>query len=415
MDSRPSCLVLFWRVFIPFVLGFFLTSIYRTVTAVFAPVIASSGQFTIHDVALSTSIYFLTFSLMQVPTGILLDRFGTRRVQAVLFLIGGVGSLIYGLSASSWCLSLGRGILGIGMAGGLMAGFTALRTYYPKERTPFWSGALVAFGSLGVVAATTPTEWLLRYWTWGEISILLAGMNVIIAAITFFVVPERPDIKDKKPLSIKEQTKGICHIFGDRFFWRIAPLTITVLSCFISFQSLWASSWLHAIDGLPPLFTSYFLLAFAIAMIFGTLISGILIDLLVRIHVSPLWVVGIGCLLSIISQILILTGLIPASYTLWSIFGFFALFSMLNYAILSHHFPPEYAGRANTALNLLVFIFIFLFQNGFGYVLKLWPIDATGAYPPPAYRVAFGIFIILEILSWLWFSLNVKAKLGQKT
>ena len=72
------------RIFIPFALGYFLSYLFRTVNAVIAPNLASDVGVDPASLGLLTSAYFLSFAAFQLPLGVLLDKYGPRRVEAIL-------------------------------------------------------------------------------------------------------------------------------------------------------------------------------------------------------------------------------------------------------------------------------------------------------------------------------------------
>ena len=83
------------RVFLPFVFGYFIAYLFRTINAVMAAPLATELGLGADDLGLLTSVYFLTFAAAQIPIGILLDRYGPRRVQSVLLLTAAVGSTLF--------------------------------------------------------------------------------------------------------------------------------------------------------------------------------------------------------------------------------------------------------------------------------------------------------------------------------
>ena len=74
----------------------------------------------------------------------------------------------------------------------------------------------------------------------------------------------------------------------------------------------------------------------------------------------------------------------------------------LAYAELSRHFPLAYAGRANTALNLLVFLGAFGAQYAIGLVIGLWPV-VDGRSPAAAYTAAFAMVLVVQLAALAWF------------
>lgn len=87
LPPPASRLAIVLRVFLPFACGYFLSYLYRTVNAVIAPDLIASLSLNAADLGLLTSMYFLTFAFFQLPLGMLLDRYGPRRVEALAFTV----------------------------------------------------------------------------------------------------------------------------------------------------------------------------------------------------------------------------------------------------------------------------------------------------------------------------------------
>ena len=83
----------FMFIFLPFACGYFLSYLYRSTNAVLAPYLSSDLNLNAEQLGLITSAYFLTFGLFQLPLGVLLDKFGARRVQSILFLVAATGAI----------------------------------------------------------------------------------------------------------------------------------------------------------------------------------------------------------------------------------------------------------------------------------------------------------------------------------
>ena len=77
--------------------------------------------------------------------------------------------------------------------------------------------------------------------------------------------------------------------------------------------------------------------------------------------------------------------------------------AILAYPWLSSHFGSALSGRANTAMNLVIFASAFVVQSAIGALIDLYPRSATGGYPPEAYRWAFGVFLCLQVAMLGWF------------
>ena len=99
-------------VFLPFSAGYFLSYVYRSTNAILAPYLNQDLGINAEQLGLITSVYFLTFALFQLPLGILLDKFGARKVQTVLFVIASLGASLFALGDSIFSLSLTTLIVG---------------------------------------------------------------------------------------------------------------------------------------------------------------------------------------------------------------------------------------------------------------------------------------------------------------
>ena len=143
-------------VFAPFVAGYYLSYLFRTINAVIAGRLVSDLQLDAAQLGLLTSVYFLTFAAVQLPLGVALDHYGPRRVQGFLLLLAASGTALFASADNVPTLLIGRALIGLGVAGGLMAGLKALVLWFPKEWLPLLNGLFIALGTTGAVTATAP-------------------------------------------------------------------------------------------------------------------------------------------------------------------------------------------------------------------------------------------------------------------
>ncbi len=377
------------KVFTPFVLGYFITTYFRTVCSVFSPLIENSTQISTHMMGTVTSLYFLAFALMQIPTGVLCDHYGPRRTQSGLFFIVGIGSILFGLASGPALLVVGRALMGLGLGGGLMIAFTANRLFFNKGELPMLNSLTFSLGSLGTVGSSLPTEALLRTFSWSTISIAMGMITLAIAVIILIFVPDLK--KNPHQTTLKDQISGLKVIFSERYFWKIAPMITLSLGALLSMQSFWISPWLRESINADSKTISLFLLAIGVATIFTVPVASFFSLLFSKFKGQMEWIAAIGAALSVLTQIFIVSKVWPGSYILWILFGFFSFFPMIGYTSISLHFPSKYSTRATTGLNLLTFTGAFFLQYLFGVI---------GAISLVA---AFWTYIILQICSIIWF------------
>jgi MFS family permease len=391
------------RVFLPFACGYFLSYLYRTVNAVISPDLVSDLSLDATDLGLLTSMYFLTFAAFQLPLGMLLDRFGPRRVEAVLLLFAAAGAACFALSARLEGLIVGRALIGFGVSACLMASFKAFVVWFPPQRWPAVNGWVMAAGGLGALTATAPVELALGFTDWRGLFLGLSLATLAVAALIFLVVPEHTGPVQRE--SFRAQWRGVGEVFANRYFWRVAPITTFSQAAYLSIQGLWAGPWLRDVAGLERAVAANHLLAIAAAMVAGYLIMGNLAYRLARFGIQPITVAVTGMAIFVLIQAAIILGFIVSPLVIWIAFGFFGTSGIVAYAGLSQAFPTHLAGRVNTGINLLVFVVAFAGQWGIGAIINLWSVEA-GSYHPSGFQAAFGLVFMLQAGALAWYLLS---------
>ena len=231
--------------------------------------------------------------------------------------------------------------------------------------------------------------------SWSSISLLLALLTFLLAILILTLVPDLP--MQKKHISWSEHLNGLRHVYGDRYFWKLAPLVMAIGGTITAFQCFAVSPFLLEVVHSTKAEISYILLAMGIAMIISNPIGSILNSILPNKTGKMEAIIGGGALIAIIFQVFIVLQIIPGSMIFWGFYTLFAIFIMMTYSLISIHFPPHYVGRATTGMNILFFLSSFLLQYLFGIIAKGWTDLSTGLI------ATFWIFIALQALSLIWF------------
>ncbi|RXH41556.1 MFS transporter [Bradyrhizobium zhanjiangense] len=385
------------RVFLPFAAGYYLSYLFRTINALIASHLSLDTGLGTADLGLLTSVYFLVFAAAQIPVGILLDRFGPRRVQSALLLLAAAGAGLFAISTGFLSLLFARAMIGLGVAAALTAGLKSIVLWFPRERVALLNGYMVMLGSLGAVTATVPVEHLLAWMGWQQLFEVLAAATGATAILIYAVVPERGNVP-----SAARATLG--SVFGDRRFWRMAPLSATCVGSSWSLQGLWASPWLTDVEGLDRGSLVRQLFIMSIMLSAGAWLFGMTVHHIKRKGIGAETILAIVAVLFIAAELaLILRAPLP-SILPWSVVAIVGTATVVSFAVIADYFPPELAGRANGALNVLHFGWAFLAQSATGLILEQWP-TIDGHRPVPAYQVAFGLNVALQIAAFAWFAL----------
>jgi len=368
------------------------------INAVMAAPLATELGLGADDLGLLTSVYFLTFAAAQIPIGILLDRYGPRRVQSVLLVTAALGSMLFAVSDHFVMLLAGRALVGLGVASAMTAGLKALVLWFPGDRVPLLNGLMVMLGALGAVTATLPADLLLDWIGWRELFGLLAALTAASAVLIYLIVPETA------PVATGPVLPGLRKVYADPRFWRLAPLSASCIGTAWALQGLWAAQWLRDVEGLDRTDVVLHLFAMAVALSLGAILLGLIADRLRRRGVEPEILLALVAALFIATQLGLIVRLPIPSYLLWAVVAAVGAATVLSFAILTEYFPKQLAGRANAALNLFHIAAAFVVQYTTGVVLQHWTPQA-GQYPEIAYQTAFALNLGLQIVAWIWFAL----------
>jgi len=396
--SAPS----FLRLYLCFAAAYLLSYIYRNINAVISPELTASLGIGAAALGLLTSAYFVAFALMQVPAGMLLDRYGPRRVEPALLGVAGFGALAFAASDSVGGLTFARGLIGIGVAVCLMAPLKAIATWYPAERHASLSGWMMVAGGAGALLSTAPVAAALSFVYWRTIFVVLAAATFAAAAAIFLLVPDIP--RPVQAAGWAAQWRGVRSVFGSRRLWWVAPLGSAAIGSFMAIQGLWSVPWLIEGNGYTRDVAAAHLLLMGAAIVGGYFGIGLFASRLARHGIATRHLYAGGFGLNIVALALIALRA-PWTYALWAAYGLGAAVNVLGFSLLGQGFPRELTARVNTAFNLLMFSASFAMQWGIGLV-----VDAArsrfGIGEGDALQIAFALVLAIDFLAYGWFLLG---------
>jgi predicted MFS family arabinose efflux permease len=386
-------------VFLPFAAGYFLSYFLRNVNAVIGKDLAREFALTPADLGLLTSAYFVTFGLFQLPLGVLLDRFGPRRVVATLLCITAAGAFAFGRADGLASLALGRALIGLGVSACLMGSIKAFTLWFPLSRLATVNGWFIFLGSIGGLAATTPVELAVGAVGWRAMFTVLAAAALGIAILIALAVPEKP--LPGAGAGWGEQFAGLARIMGMRIFWRLALPFVITHGAYQALQGLWLGPWLADVAGFARDGVAWYLLVTAGVYAVGSVAFGSFADRLAARGISRLALYKWGLVASLAAFVCIaLDAPLPRAAVL-AVYGFTVMSGALVFALVAPLFPQEMSGRVITGMNFAMFTASFVFQWGIGAILRAYPV-VDGRYAGEGYAAALVAIAALQIAVLAW-------------
>ncbi len=330
-----------------------------------------------------SAFYFYSYAGLQIPLGILLDRYGARVVLTVAALLCGLGSIVFAFSESLGTASIGQLLIGAGAGVPFVGALVIARAWLPPERFAFVTGLVMFSGMAGAFLGQAPLAAISETLDWRVIYYVLAAAAVIWASMLWITVRDRPPQTASaqpnsrmadKPDQVKAQGASfwadMCVVAASRHTWLISLYGAMVAGPILSFLSLWSVAYLmQGYDmsrSSAAATTSIVMIGWAI----GAPISGWVADKMRR-RKPPMVV---GAVLSLAMWlILALTPTMPlwTLYTVLFVLGVAASTMGVMFALLREHTAPRLGSTATGLFNTICMISPALFQPLVGWLIDL--------------------------------------------
>lgn len=371
-----------WLVFWTLTLAYFLSYFFRSANAVIAPELSTELRLSSGDLGLMTSLFYLSFAGSQIPIGWALDTYGVRLVQPVLLSVAVLGSLLFSVSSSLVTAGLARALLGIGLAGCLMAAFKAFAQWFPPERQATITGYLMALGVLGALGASTPLALISSQTGWRSVFVYGAGLTVFAAALIALLVRDPPQTAAPRAEPSRATPAASSFNFLDPTLLRISLINFFGAGGLLSIQTLWGGKFLFDFYGLAKPQVGELLTVLNLGVLIGYGAIGWLAD---RYGLTKVVLSGIS---AFIACLCLLAAGVPLP-VLGAVYFAFGVFGTSNLLLLTHArrlYPAALTGRATTFVNMFGIGGTFLLQALIGVIV--------GASPNGGYAISFGLLAL---------------------
>jgi len=139
-----------------------------------------------------SAIYFYTYAAMQIPSGLLADAVGPRRVATAAAAVAVVGTVLFAQADTLWMATLGRGLIGASVAVAFVACMKLAGHWFPANRFATVTGVSLLIGNLGGVLAGVPLSEAVASVGWRTAMMASAGVTLVLAAFVWLWVRDDP-------------------------------------------------------------------------------------------------------------------------------------------------------------------------------------------------------------------------------
>ena len=360
-----------------------------------------------------TAFYFYSYFLVQVPTGILADHWGPRKLLTAGSFVAAAGTILFASAASLPPANLGRFLIG-GAAGiGYVTLLTLATRWFPARYFATLSGLALFCGVAGAVSAGPPLRFLVERFGWRPVMFAAAAVLMVMGAAIWWIVSDDPTRKGYRsfaPLDPETSVSprallgGLMTVLGYKNIRRLFLVGCGLTGPVLAFAGLWGVPFLTTLLGIPPAassaITSTLLICYAIrAIVLGHLSDRIgrrkLVIVSSAIVATITWIPILffpGIPLWLLIFLVIIVGMANGSVT-------------LGFAFSKESVPPRFAGTASGIYNMGSILGAMILQPAIGWLLdRNWQGGLAGGvriYDLAAYRWGFALIIALSALSVL--------------
>ena len=376
-------------------LAYIMSQFFRAFLAVLTPVLSSELAMTKPELGLASGMFFITFAFMQFKVGLMLDQKGPRDTAGLWFpIFAGGGAFLFALSTNSWMIIAAMSLIGIGCSPVLMASYFLFAKTGDPARFAIFTTWLVAFGTLGNVAGTSPLALAVENFGWRP-TITSLGILAIIIGLGILAV-----VKRDQPIAATKGSgySGYVALLRMPFLWPMIPLMILAYMPPAGIRGLWAGPYLTETFGADAISIGNVTFFMALSMAFGSFLYGPA----EKFFGSAKWVIfAANC-----GQVCVLLWLafaapqsIAFAGLLFAAIGLFGMTYGLQMAHGRAFLPPDLLGRGVTLMNFFNIIGVGVMQIAGGTILAYF----HRSDPQHAFANLFLIYAIMVALSLVSF------------
>jgi MFS family permease len=339
-----------------------------------------------------SAFYFYGYAGMQIPVGLLIDRFGPRRLMTVAAAGCAAGCVLFALTPALWGLSLGRFVIGATAAFSLVGAMAVAGQWFPSTRFALFSGLAMMMGMAGGVFGQAPLRLLVEALDWRQASLALAIGGVLLAIAAFATVRD----KERGTGGTRQVLAGSLAVARNRQTWLIAIAGLGTAGPLLGFAGLWGVPFLATTQGLDRAGAAGVTSMMFIGWGLGAPVLGWLSDRVGRRKLP--FVAGLVLCTVAMAGIVWIPGLpLWAVTVLCLLCGFGGSAQILGFAAVRESNPQRVAGTAIGIVNCLMTGAGALYQPLLGYLLDLaWDGAMAGGvrvYTAAAFSTAFGVLV----------------------
>jgi MFS family permease len=318
-----------------------------------------------------SGVYYIGYSLVHIPVGILLDRFGPKKIMPICMVL-----TVLGMSPLVWsdfwlAPIIGRALVGIGSSSAILGTFKIVRMAFAEEKFAWMLSLAVTIGLIGAIYGGAPVEFLHRYWGLERVVLSAMAAGIVLSIFAYLILPPYEIVAEEEGIG-----KNITTVFGNGKVMLICVLAGLMVGPLEGFADVWGASFLKTVYGHEASIAAGLPSLMFVGMGFG----GPLLSFIAEKTKNYLMVVcvaavgmagGFALLLSMPLSVSVLS-------VLFFVVGMFCAYQILAISYAASCVPAHYAGLTSAVANMVIMIFGYVFHSVIGKIIGIFTLSREG-------------------------------------
>lgn len=318
------------------------------------------------------AFYFYAYGAMQIPVGVLLDRFGPRRLTTTAVGLCAIGCFVFATTQHLLPAQIGRMLIGAGSAFAIISCFKLVANWFPHNRFAMMAGLTVTIGMLGAASGEIILAHMVEAFHWRPTIIAFGFIGIALMVLIWLIVRDAPTGASTSKSSTKSEPllKGLKHVVRSKQTWLTAIYAGLMFAPTIVMGAQWGNRFLTHTHDISRVYASTLTSLIYIGWAVGGPFTGFISDYMGRR--KPLMIIGtIGALLS--GSLLVYEPGLPifAEGILLFLLGLFSSGFFPAFSLIKEINAPKISATALGFTNMLNTMFGAILQPFVGYMLKL--------------------------------------------
>lgn len=411
VTGYSTCKLLPWFIWSLSALFFFYEFLLQIAPGVMNLELTRDFNVTASDFGNLAFFYFIGYASMQIPAGMLLDRYGARRLLTIAAGLCAIGTLIFGMADSFHMVEFSRFLTGLGSAFAMLGALVLAAHWFPINRFAFLHGLILTIGISGAVFGGAPLSLIIGALDWRTTMILFGVLGVLLAIAIWWVIRDKPthpiaghSATEHKPTQLVDVIKDVRGIFKHKQSW-LTALYGGLMYAPTPAMAWWGPTFIMNNHHMSMTEAAGLISVMYIGWVIGSPLFGGLSDRLGRRKV-PLYISSIGTLICLSCVLYLPISSIYILGPLLFLFGFFTCGFVPSFSILRELHPARASGTALGFMNMINSLGAALAPPAIGILLDLlWSgglqADGTRLYTLGNYYTALAALPVLILIALL--------------